>query len=42
MEDDDGIHQTHTSVTTEVAGTTPMKMNEEGNLTVIQDRPHSL
>ncbi|MCI46726.1 hypothetical protein A2U01_0067967, partial [Trifolium medium] len=39
MEDEDGIHQTHIPVTTEAAGTTHMKTNKEGNLTVIQDRP---
>ncbi|MCI35234.1 hypothetical protein A2U01_0056455 [Trifolium medium] len=42
MEDEDEIHQTLTSVTTEVVGTTPMKTSGEGNLTVIQDGPHSL
>ncbi|MCI91646.1 hypothetical protein A2U01_0112940 [Trifolium medium] len=41
-EDEDGIHQTHIPATMEAAGATPMKMNEEGNLTVIQDGPHSL
>ncbi|MCI57748.1 hypothetical protein A2U01_0078999, partial [Trifolium medium] len=29
----------HVQVTTEAAGTTPTKTNEEGNLTVIQDEP---
>ncbi|MCI60544.1 hypothetical protein A2U01_0081800 [Trifolium medium] len=41
-EDEDIIHQTHIPVTTKAAGTTPMKTNEEGNQTVIQDRPRSL
>ncbi|MCI43722.1 hypothetical protein A2U01_0064960 [Trifolium medium] len=41
-EDEDEIHRTHIPVTTEAVGTTPMKTNEEGNLTVIQDGPHLL
>ncbi|MCI53611.1 hypothetical protein A2U01_0074858 [Trifolium medium] len=42
MEDEDEIHQTRTPVATGVVGTTPTKTSGEGNLTVIQDGPHSL
>ncbi|MCI22314.1 hypothetical protein A2U01_0043490 [Trifolium medium] len=41
-EDGDGIHRIHALVTTEAAGTTPMKTSGEGSLTIIQDGPHSL
>ncbi|MCI91739.1 hypothetical protein A2U01_0113034, partial [Trifolium medium] len=40
--DEDEIHRTYIPVTTEAAGTTLMKTNGEGNLTVIQDGPRSL